>query len=192
MSQVDSGLRAGVLPGMPGPHWSQEPLPTLDESESVMRRNQTTGRPDSRIDDRIVLSGLWTSVLFIFAYVDIFGFWRADILRGALDGRVSGTAVAINQTFLALTTAYILVPSLMIVVSLLARARVNRAANIVISVLYFVSIVVTALGERWTYYLVGSAVELLLLLMIGRTAWIWRQRSHPALPLASSSETPAT
>lgn len=167
-------------------------MPTLDESETVMRRNPTTDRSDPRLDERIVLGGLWTSVLFVFAYVDLFGFWRADIVQGALAGQVSGTGVAINQTFLALATAYILVPSLMIVVSLLARARVNRTANIVIGVLYFVTIVVTALSERWIYYLLGSAVELVLLLMIMRTAWTWRHCSRRTLPLAGSSAKPAT
>ncbi len=27
---------------------------------------------------RVVLLSLWTTMLFIFAYVDIFAFWRAD------------------------------------------------------------------------------------------------------------------
>ena len=27
------------------------------------------------LDRRLVLSGLWTSMLFVFAYVDIFGFF---------------------------------------------------------------------------------------------------------------------
>ncbi len=192
MSQVDSGLRTGVVPGVLAPHWRQGPLPTLDESESVMRRNRTTGFPDPQVDERIVLSGLWTSVLFVFAYVDIFGFWRADIINGAIAGRVPGTEVAINQTFLALATVYILVPSLMIVVSLLGPARMNRATNIVISLLYFVSIVVTALSESWTYYLLGSAVELVLLLVIVRTAWAWRQSSNDAPPLTRTTENPAT
>jgi hypothetical protein len=29
---------------------------------------------------RIMLSLLWTSMLFVFAYVDIFGFWRSDVI----------------------------------------------------------------------------------------------------------------
>ena len=56
------------------------------------------------LDRRIVLSGLWVTMLFVFAYVDIFAFWRADVIKGALAGEVPGPGFAIGQTFLALTT----------------------------------------------------------------------------------------
>jgi hypothetical protein len=36
---------------------------------------------DAKPPVRIILSTLWTSMLFVFAYVDIFGFWRADVIR---------------------------------------------------------------------------------------------------------------
>lgn len=38
-----------------------------------MDRNQTADLQDTRVDVKVVLSGLWISMLFIFAYVDIFG-----------------------------------------------------------------------------------------------------------------------
>jgi hypothetical protein len=132
---------------------------------------------DSKVDQRVVLSGLWISMLFVFAYVDIFGFWRADVIEGALAGHVPGAGVEIDQTFLTLTSLYILVPSLMVAVSLLAPVRVNRVANIVVSVLYVASIVATVIGETWIYYILGSAVEVVLLLAIARLAWTWRAPS---------------
>jgi hypothetical protein len=134
----------------------------------------TGERQDSKPDVKVVLSGLWTSTLFVFAYVDIFGFWRADVLEGALAGEVAGTGFGIDQTFLMLTTLYVLVPSLVVVVSLLAPAQINRAANLVVSLLYVASIVPTVIGETWFYYVLGSAVEVVLLLAIARTAWTWR------------------
>lgn len=42
---------------------------------------------DAKVDVKIVLSGLWVAMLFVFAFVDIFGFWRADVINGALDKR---------------------------------------------------------------------------------------------------------
>jgi hypothetical protein len=135
---------------------------------------QTTDLQDSKVDAKVVLSGLWISMLFVFAYVDIFGFWRADVLNGALAGKVPGPGFAVDQTFLTLASVYILVPSLMIVVSLLARARTNRLANIIVSLLYAASILVTVAGETWVYYILGSAVEVVLLLAIARVAWTWR------------------
>jgi Family of unknown function (DUF6326) len=140
---------------------------------------RTTELQDSKVDVKIVLSGLWISMLFVFAYVDIFGFWRADVIEGALAGTVPGSGFEIGQTFLTFTTAYVLVPSLMVVVSLLAPARVNRPVNIVVSLLYAASVVVTVIGERWLYYVLGSAVEVVLLLAIARVAWTWRGAARP-------------
>jgi hypothetical protein len=125
-------------------------------------------------DRRVVLSGLWISTLFVFAYVDIFGFWRADVINGALAGQVPGTGFRIDQTFLVLTTLYILVPSLMVALSLLVPARVNRVLNLTASLLYVASIGVTVIGETWIYYILGSVVEVVLLLAVARVAWTWR------------------
>ena len=127
---------------------------------------------DTKVDVKVVLGGLWISTLFVFAYVDIFGFWRAA-------RKVPDAGFAINQTFLAFTTLYILIPSLMVVVSLVAPARINRPANLVVSLLYAVSVVVGAVGETWAYYIIGSVVEVLLLFLIARLAWSWPRHPVP-------------
>lgn len=50
--------------------------------------------------------------------VDAARVWRAAVINGALAGEVPGTEFEVNQAFLSLTTIYILIPSLMVVVSL--------------------------------------------------------------------------
>ena len=138
-----------------------------------MHRNQTADLQDTRVDVKVILSGLWISMLFVFAYVDIFGFWRADVIEGALAGTIPGVGFEIGQRFLVLTTIYVLIPSLMVVVSLLAPARINRSANIVVSLIYIASVVVSMISETWIYFILGSVVEVLLLLAIVRIAWTW-------------------
>ena len=126
------------------------------------------------LDRRIVLSGLWVTMLFVFAYVDIFAFWRADVINGALTGTVPQTGFQIGQTFLALTTLYILIPSLMVAGSLLLPYRVNRLANLALAGIYALTIIGSMVGETWAYYLIGSGVELMLLAAIVRVALRWR------------------
>ena len=138
-----------------------------------MNTVRTSPLQDSKVDRKVVLSGLWISTLFVFAYVDIFGFWRTDVIEGALAGQVPRTGFEIDQAFLTVTTLYIVVPSLMVVVSLLAPAPINRVANTVVSLVYVASVVATVIGETWTYYFLGSAVEVVLLLAIARIAWTW-------------------
>jgi len=124
-----------------------------------MNRTRTTVPHDSKLDTRVVLSGLWVSMLFVFAYVDIFASLRADVINGALAGKVPGTGLGIDQTFLAVCTVYVLAPILMVLVSLLAPARVNRVTNIVVSLLYVLSIGATLVGETWIYYILGNIGE---------------------------------
>jgi hypothetical protein len=128
---------------------------------------------DTPVDVKLVLSALWIAMLFVFAYVDIFGFYRADVLDAALDGKVATTPLAVNQVSLTSTLVYILLPTLMVVLSVLLRARVNRTVNIVVSLGYAITIIVSCLGEEWAYYLLGSLVEVVLLVAIARTAWKW-------------------
>ncbi|MGH3507996.1 MAG: DUF6326 family protein [Nocardioidaceae bacterium] len=126
---------------------------------------------DTPVDVKLALSALWTAMLFVFAYVDIFGFLRADVLEAALDGEVATTGFTVDQTFLTLTLVYILVPALMVVLSLMLRPRLNRLVNLVASIIYAVTIVASAVGESWAYYIIGSVVEVLLLAAIARLAW---------------------
>ena len=148
-----------------------------------MRTTTTRQYRDTQVDVKLVLSALWIAMLFVFAYVDIFGFYRADVLDAALDGKVATTAFTVNQIFLTLTLVYILLPTLMVVLSLLLKPRVNRIINIVASLLYVLSIIVSCIGEQWTYYILGSIVEAILLVAIARAAWKWPPpQIAPSLP----------
>lgn len=142
--------------------------------------SRTGSAADSRadrdpVDPRLVFSSLWIATMFVFAYVDIFGFWRDDVLRGALGGEVPGVGFTIDQTFLTLTTVYILIPSLMVPLSLLLPARANRIAQVVVGGLYAVSIAGGMIGESWAYYLLGSAVEVALLGVLIWRAISWKR-----------------
>lgn len=126
---------------------------------------------DFKINVKLKISALWITILFIFAYVDIFSFFRAEIIQGALAGKVAG--FQIDQTFLFLTTIYILIPSLMVFLSLVMASKVNRWTNIFIGTAYLVSILLGCIGEVWAYYLLGSFIECLLIAMIVWYAWNW-------------------
>lgn len=130
----------------------------------------------AKVNVRIKIAALWTSMLFVFAYVDIFSLYRPDV-RAALEaGQVGGLTV--NQAFLAGTTAYVVIPSLMVIGALILRPQVNRVVNIALSVVYAATIVVGAIGE-WTYYVLGSAIEVALLMAIVYYAWTWPKQPHP-------------
>ena len=128
---------------------------------------------DTKVDVRLVLCALWATTLFVFAYVDIFGFYRADVLEAALAGTIASTTFTVDQLFLTTTLVYLLPSILMIVGSLVLPPRANRITNIVVSALYAVSIIVSCVGETWVYYLLGSLVEVVLLVTVAWSAWRW-------------------
>jgi hypothetical protein len=58
-------------------------------------------------------------------------------------------------------------------------ARTNRITNIALGIVYAVTITVGAVGE-WSYYILGSSVEMALLAAVVYHAWTW-----PKLPKTS-------
>lgn len=124
----------------------------------------------SNVNVRIKITALWASMLFVFAYVDLFSLYRADVRADIEAGEISG--FTIGQTFLLGTTVYVVIPSLMLFLTLVLRPEVNRIANIALSIVYALTIIGGAIGE-WNYYLFGSAVEAVQLAAIAYYAWTW-------------------
>jgi hypothetical protein len=126
---------------------------------------------DVRIGVRLKISALWIAMLFLFAYGDIFGFFRPGLIEEVTAGEVSG--IKITQAFLFGISVYVGIASVMVFLSLVLRPKVNRWTNIVLPVLYIVSIALSAIGETWAYYYFLSIAESALLLLIIWYAWTW-------------------
>ncbi len=125
---------------------------------------------DYWINPRIKIAALWASMLFVFVYVDLFSLYRGDVRADIEAGEIFG--FTIGQGFLLGVTLYILVPSLMLFLSLVLPVRATRMGNIVVAILYAVTIAGGAIGE-WNYYILGSVTEVALLTGIAYYAWTW-------------------
>lgn len=126
---------------------------------------------DSWINPRIKIAALWTSMLFIFAYVDLFSLYRDDVRADIEAGKMF--AFTIGQGFLFGVTTYIAIPSLMLFLSLILSVGVTRRANIVVAALYAVTVAGSAIGESNYYYILGSLTEAALLAGVVYYAWTW-------------------
>jgi Family of unknown function (DUF6326) len=124
----------------------------------------------AEVNVRIKIAALWTSMLFVFAYVDLFSLYRPDIRADLEAGELGGFTV--DQVFLVGTTAYVVIPSLMVFGTVVLRPRLNRIVNLALSAVFLVTVIAGAVGE-WTYYVLGSAVEAGLLAAIAYYAWTW-------------------
>jgi hypothetical protein len=127
-----------------------------------------------RIGVRLKISALWIAMLFLFAYGDIFGFFKPGQIEEVMSGEISG--IEITEVFLLAISVYIAIASLMIFLTLVLRPAVCRWVNVVLAALYAVSIVAAAIGETDAYYVFLSIAEVALLLLIVWYAWTWPRR----------------
>ena len=135
------------------------------------------------VNVRVKISALWTAMLFVFVYVDLFTLYRADV-RADLEAGQLGP-LTISQSSLLAITAYIALPALMVFLSLVLPARGARIANLSLAAIYVVTIAGSTVGESNYYYLFGSALEVALLAAVGYYAWTW-----PKLATAMSTAGP--
>jgi hypothetical protein len=126
---------------------------------------------DVRVGVRLKISALWIAMLFLFAYGDIFGFFKPGQIEEVTSGEISG--IKITQVFLLGASVYIAIACVMVFLSLVLRPRVNRWTNIVLPILFIVSIAASVIGESWVYFIFLSITEIGLLLLIVRYAWTW-------------------
>ena len=130
---------------------------------------------DVKVGVRCKIAALWIAMLFLFAYGDIFGFFSPGQIQEVMAGEISG--MAITQVFLFAVSLYIAIASVMVFGSLVLSPAVNRWTNIVLPILYVVSIVASAIGETSAYYYwFLSIAESALLLLIVWYAWTWPRR----------------
>jgi uncharacterized protein DUF6326 len=134
---------------------------------------------DDKLGVRVKISALWVAMLFLFAYGDIFGYLKPGQIQDVMRGEVGG--FAITQGFLVATSIYIAIASAMIFLTLALKPSISRWTNIVLAVLYIVSIVASVIGESWAYYYFLSAAEIALLVLVVWYAWTW-PTTEPVVP----------
>jgi hypothetical protein len=130
------------------------------------------------------LAAAWTSFMFLYIYVDLFNFYKpgvVDEIRGGVIFKFD-----ISPTLLTIFLASVAIPALMVMLSMTLPARVNRATNLVVALLYIPFSVFNAVGESWawaSFYGLSIGIEVLLLAFILRSAWKWpRTPAVPAVP----------
>jgi hypothetical protein len=124
-----------------------------------------------RIPTQVKLAGLWGAVLFMYIYVDIIGFFKPGTIADILVGKA--WIYDIDQTWLLLSLMLMTLPVIMVCVSLLLPAKMNRYANIGLGAFHIVIAFGFASGEINAYYVFGTVVEVIILAMIIWTAWKW-------------------
>ena len=153
------------------------------------RRDTTAALDDSRLPVRAKLVAAWTSVMFLYAYVDILAFF----VPGKIDDILVGVVFEfdITQTLMTVFLVLMAIPILMVVLSATLPARASRITNLVVASVQIPYAMFNVVGESWTYYY-GLAVvlEVVLLAVILRVAWTWPRRVAPPVTAVASAHEP--
>ena len=91
-------------------------------------RQPTTVLDDPPVSVRVKLAATWTSLMFVYVYVDILNFFTPGVVERILDGRVH--EFDLSQTFSTSALLVMSIPSLMAVASVTLPARASRITNI--------------------------------------------------------------
>lgn len=142
------------------------------------RKNPSKLLDSPPIPVQVKLAAAWTSFMFLYVYVDIYGFYKPGVIDDILIGRVFEFDV--SAPLLTAFLAMLAVPALMVVFSATLAPTVNRVTNLVVASLYIPFTVFNAAGETWewaAFYGIAIGVEVLLLVFILRAAWTWPRTS---------------
>jgi hypothetical protein len=138
---------------------------------------------DAPLPVQVKLAAAWTSLMFLYIYVDYLHLYKPGAIDDIRAGVVFG--LDINQTFLTSSLALVSITAVMILLSTTLPARVNRAVNLVVASLYIPVSLFNALGETWAYfYGLSIGIEVAILVFILREVWAW-----PRAPFVAATGT---
>ena len=130
------------------------------------------GLEDVRLPVQARLAAAWTSLSFLYLYVDYFALYKPGVIDDLLAGVVF--EFDISQTLLVVFLASMSVPILMILLSMTLPARANRIINLVAASLSIPYAMFNAVGESWiAFYALSIGLEVLILVYVLHAAWTW-------------------
>lgn len=136
------------------------------------------------------LAAAWTSFMFLVIYIDYFHLYQPGEIDEIRGGDIF--VFEISGTLLIIFFALIAIPTLMVLLSMTLPARVNRATNLVVALLFIPICVFNAAGASWDwafYYGLTIGVEVLILAFILRSAWTWPRRTASSATLVASLDS---
>lgn len=132
---------------------------------------------DFKINVKLMLSALWTSVMFLYIYGDYFELYVPEKVAGLLNGQN-----ILNTPYkLLFATIVLTLPSLMIFLSLAMKPKWNRVVNISIGVLltlFTLLVGVSSLTEWRIFYVMLAFLESIITSIVVWKAWHWPKSNY--------------
>jgi Family of unknown function (DUF6326) len=151
-----------------------------------------TALEDLHIPVQAKLAAAWTSFMFLYVYVDVLAFYKPGVIDDILVGVV--WEFDITPTWAITALSLLAIPILMVALSMALPARANRITNLVVASVQvpFASFnAVGQVGEAWmSFYVLGVALEVVVLAYILRSAWTWPRRTTSPAAMSPAATAP--
>lgn len=136
--------------------------------------NNPTQFEDIRVNVKIILAGLWTSVTLCYLYGDYFELYTPGKAQGLVDGHN-----LLNSPLNLLMAAVVLaIPAVMVFLSLILKPAINRILNIVVGIFFtlvMLFIGISSFSQWYLFYVFLAAVECIITILIVVYAWKWKR-----------------
>jgi hypothetical protein len=141
--------------------------------EHIMRTTRIAGVLEHQpVSVRTKLAAAWTSVMFLYIYVDYLHLYKPGSIEDILNGVV--WQLDITQTFVVGSLTLVAIPAFMVLVSTTLPARACRIITLGVASLYVPVSILNVVDDSWTYfYGLGAALEVAILAWVIHTAWTW-------------------
>jgi hypothetical protein len=128
---------------------------------------------DIEINVKIKLALFWVALMFFYIYNDLLSMFKPGTVEELFGGSLEG--IVFTQEMLFGAALLMALPSIMIVLSLTLKAKMNRMVNIIVGIFHMVVLVGTMLvpGDLWVFYATYMAFEAVFIILIVWHAWKW-------------------
>ncbi len=134
-----------------------------------MKKATSIPLSDLQIHVKLKLSALWATTVLCYIYGDLFGFFKQQMLAEIVSGKAGPIGTQAGLLAAAITVA---IPSVMVILSLVAKPQISRWLSIVLGIAYTIIMLVTLQGA-WMYYIFLGVIEIVLTLLIVWYALHW-------------------
>lgn len=135
-----------------------------------------------KINIRIQLASLWSSVMFCYLYGDYFELY----VPGKVEGLLNGNNMLNSPEKLLLATFILTIPALMIFLTLILKAILTKWLNIGVGIfftLFTLMVGISSISQWHTFYVFLSFLESIITLMIVIKAFNWSKSKEGKLQL---------
>ena len=128
-----------------------------------------------KINIRIKLSALWTSLMFLYIYGDYFELYAPN----KVEKLMNVTDVLDSPTKLFLASVLLAIPALMIALNLFLKPKICRWLNIIFGSLLTIIVILVgsaSLHPWYSFYVFYAFLEAIVTITIVWHAWKWPRK----------------